>query len=197
MNQFKLAAEVLRQAKSVLVLTGAGISVSAGVSLRDTVEERRKKLSYTKPTLAHEILAKWEHHFPEYLLVTQNTDTLHRRAGSTRLIEIHGSLETEVVRFGEPIDTKLLVQAILFATNADVCLVVGTSARVFPAKSIPLYTKGAIIEINPERTSLSDVSIYLEGTAEELLPALSDAVTSAGGLIGNPVIGRIILENNP
>jgi NAD-dependent deacetylase len=46
------------------------------------------------PNPAHLALARWEALFPSILLVTQNVDNLHQRAGSRRLLELHGSLAT-------------------------------------------------------------------------------------------------------
>lgn len=57
-------------------------------------QRRRQLLSgEVKPNAAHSYLAKFEHEFPgEFLLVTQNVDNLHERAGSKNLLHMHGEL---------------------------------------------------------------------------------------------------------
>ncbi|NVK43018.1 MAG: NAD-dependent protein deacylase [Oceanospirillaceae bacterium] len=56
-------------------------------------ERRRQLLGGVKPNAAHQALARLEREYPgEVLLVTQNIDDLHERAGSRRLIHMHGEL---------------------------------------------------------------------------------------------------------
>lgn len=110
--------------KSVVVLTGAGVSAESGLkTFRDNnglweghrVEEvatpeafyRNPKLVYdfynmrrqqllsgeVHPNLAHKALADFEKNFPgDFLLITQNVDDLHERAGSERVLHMHGEL---------------------------------------------------------------------------------------------------------
>ncbi len=53
---------------------------------------RRRQLKDVKPNLAHEILAELEQHFDVHI-ITQNVDDLHERAGSTKVIHLHGELK--------------------------------------------------------------------------------------------------------
>lgn len=106
----------------LLVLTGAGVSAESGVpTFRDAqglweshpvervatpegfaedprlvwrfYSERRRKAKTVRPNPGHFALAAAEERMGDrFLLVTQNVDGLHRRAGSLRLVEIHGSL---------------------------------------------------------------------------------------------------------
>jgi NAD-dependent deacetylase len=115
--------ETLRNAQSVAVLTGSGISAESGVpTFRDaqtglwaryeptklaTPEAfardsrlvwewyawRRELVEEASPNPGHEALAELERHVPEFVLVTQNVDGLHRRAGSQRVIELHGNIQ--------------------------------------------------------------------------------------------------------
>ncbi len=110
--------------RSIVVLTGAGISAESGIeTFRATdglwanhpVEdvatpegfERNPQLVYQfynqrrrqllsqeiRPNPAHTALARFEHEFDgEFLLVTQNVDNLHERAGSDKLLHMHGEL---------------------------------------------------------------------------------------------------------
>lgn len=112
----------LRQAQRVVVLTGAGISAESGLAtFRDAMtglwahyrpEElasphafrrnpqlvwewyawRRELAQAAAPNPAHLALVALERHVPQVTIVTQNVDGLHRRAGSSRVIELHGSL---------------------------------------------------------------------------------------------------------
>lgn len=85
-------------------------------------------------------------------------------------------LRPDVVWFGEMLDETVLARADAAATTADVCLVVGTSALVHPAASLPLRTRangGVVIEVNPEETPLTRVAeVSLRGKAAEVVPSL-------------------------
>ena len=111
----------LRTAKSVAVLTGAGISAASGIPTfrgasglwkehrpeqlatpeafsRDpeTVWEwydwRRQVIAKAEPNDGHRVLAAWQSRFPQLTLITQNVDGLHERAGSENVIRYHGSI---------------------------------------------------------------------------------------------------------
>ena len=111
----------LRDARSVFVLTGSGISAESGLPTfrgvgglwrthrvealaspegfaRDPVlvwtwyNERRAAHKNAQPSAAHVALANLEHHFPDFTLATQNVDSLHLRAGSRNVLELHGNL---------------------------------------------------------------------------------------------------------
>jgi len=114
--------ERLRAARSVVALTGAGISAESGVpTFRDAqtglwanyrAEElatpeaflknprfvwdwyvwRRQLTSSAEPNAGHFALVRLAELFPEWTLVTQNVDGLHTRAGSRNVIELHGRL---------------------------------------------------------------------------------------------------------
>ncbi len=107
--------------KTVVVLTGAGISAESGIStFRDSgglwdkyeIEEvatpeawqknpglvlefynqRRKQLHEVEPNAAHYALAEMEKQF-NVKIITQNVDDLHERAGSTNVLHLHGELK--------------------------------------------------------------------------------------------------------
>jgi NAD-dependent deacetylase len=109
-------------AKRVTVLTGAGVSAESGVpTFRDaqtglwatfSPEElatprafrrnprlvwewyawRRKTVADARPNSGHLALAELERFVPQFQLITQNVDGLHQRAGSRRVIELHGNI---------------------------------------------------------------------------------------------------------
>ena len=108
---------------SIVILTGAGISAESGVDtfrdkggiwskvdyrdvatpegfardpalVHDFYNQRRRGLASVSPNPAHDALARLEHEFPgSFVLVTQNIDDLHERAGSHRIIHMHGELK--------------------------------------------------------------------------------------------------------
>lgn len=111
----------LASAKSVVVITGAGISAESGVPtfrgesglwkqyraedlatplafqknphlVWEWYDWRRGIIAKSKPNPGHLALAELEKVIPGFLLITQNVDGLHQRAGTRNIIEIHGSL---------------------------------------------------------------------------------------------------------
>jgi NAD-dependent deacetylase len=119
-------AALIRESERAVVFTGAGISVPSGIpDFRspgtgmwegvDPMEvahvdawrrdpdrfwtfygERFAKLVDKRPNRAHEVVAGLERDGRVRAVVTQNIDRLHRAAGSERLLEIHGSIESSV-----------------------------------------------------------------------------------------------------
>jgi NAD-dependent deacetylase len=87
-------------------------------------------------------------------------------------------LRPDVVWFGEPLDPGVFGAAHRAASGAEVCVVIGTSALVHPAASLPLATlaaRGSVVEINPEETPLTRrASHALRGPAAELVPRMLD-----------------------
>jgi NAD-dependent deacetylase len=123
-------ARLLSDAGRVAVLTGAGISAESGVPTfrgaeglwrnfqasdlaspeafaRDPrlvwewYDWRRGLIGRARPNPGHETLARWEHAFADFLLITQNVDGLHPLAGSRRILELHGNIwKTRCTREG-------------------------------------------------------------------------------------------------
>ena len=112
----------LKSARSILFFTGAGISAESGIETfrgkgglwnkmspqelasmdgfmrnPDLVWEwyqyRRKIVRDTGPNPGHAAIVEFETHFDNVTVVTQNVDNLHRRAGSTNILEVHGNIE--------------------------------------------------------------------------------------------------------
>ena len=69
----------------------------------DFYNQRRKQCREAKPNLAHELIAKLETHY-EVTVVTQNVDNLHERAGSTKVIHLHG----ELMKVRSTVDSSLI-----------------------------------------------------------------------------------------
>jgi NAD-dependent deacetylase len=87
-----------------------------------------------------------------------------------------GHLRPDVVLFGEMLPAGAFEAAAIQAQQCELCLVAGTSAVVYPAASIPEIARAAgayLVEVNPERTPLSDLcDEVLTGKAGEILPLL-------------------------
>lgn len=69
----------------------------------DFYNQRRKQCKDAKPNLAHELIAKLEAQY-EVTVVTQNVDNLHERAGSTKVIHLHG----ELMKVRSTVDNSLI-----------------------------------------------------------------------------------------
>jgi len=111
----------IRNATHPVVLTGAGISAESGVPTfrgaggfwkqfraedlatpqafhRDPklvwewYDWRRQMLKDVKPNAGHAFIARWQMRQPEVVLITQNVDGLHDRAGSRNILKLHGDI---------------------------------------------------------------------------------------------------------
>ena len=90
-------------------------------------------------------------------------------------------LKPDVVFFGEPIPWEAQIMSMKESKSCDAVLVIGTSAVVYPAATIPIEAKergATVIEINMESTPLTgEISNYLiAGSAGEIIPAIVEEV---------------------
>ena len=183
--------------KRLVAFTGAGVSAESGIStFRDQgglwekfpIEEvatpdawrrdprkvlnfydmRREQILKAQPNEAHLAIARLEEHF-EVDVVTQNIDDLHERAGSTRVLHLHG----EILKARSTIDPELIVpingptlsygskcpkgsqlrphivwfgeevpqlpEAAAIIMKADILMIIGTSLNVYPAAGLVHY----------------------------------------------------------
>jgi NAD-dependent deacetylase len=124
----KELAELVKRADRIGILTGAGISAESGIptfrgkdglwnkyepSQLATPEAffrepelvwkwylwRMEKIAKAKPNPGHYAISNLERLKPNFLLITQNVDGLHRLAGSKKLVELHGNIFTGKCRF--------------------------------------------------------------------------------------------------
>jgi NAD-dependent deacetylase len=91
-------------------------------------------------------------------------------------------LKPTVIFFGEAIPHRALTRSQILAETADAVLVVGTSAVVYPAASIPMVAKqkGAkVIQFDLEESEFSRIvaDIFIQGKAGEMLPELLQCLT--------------------
>ena len=182
--------------KKLVVFSGAGISAESGVqTFRDSnglwenhrVEDvaspegfernpqmvldfynaRRRQLNEVLPNKAHLILAELEDDF-DVNIITQNVDDLHERAGSTKVIHLHGELkkarpvnsESNIIPWEKDLNlgdlnfegiqlrphivwfgemVPEMDKAIDLCSKADFFLVIGTSMSVYPAAGLIHY----------------------------------------------------------
>ena len=184
--------------KKCVVLTGAGISAESGLqTFRDSgglwegyrVEDvctpeafarspqtvidfynaRRRAAAAAEPNAAHFALADLERAY-DVQIITQNVDDLHERAGSGKVLHLHGELnklrstvdENEILPWrgdqtladcdsrGYPLRphivwfgeaVPLIEEAVRLVEAADIVIVVGTSLKVYPAASLLHYAR--------------------------------------------------------
>ena len=95
-----------------------------------------------------------------------------------------GLIKSDTVMFGEPIPPDAISRSFDEARLADCCLVIGTSAVVYPAAEVPMIVRrngGHLIEINPLESAISRYcDVALRAPAGEIMPLLVDAVRSTG-----------------
>ncbi|MBE6229786.1 MAG: NAD-dependent deacylase [Bacteroidales bacterium] len=185
--------------KKIVVLSGAGVSAESGIrTFRDSnglweeyrvedvasidgwrrnkelvldfYNQRRRALKDAEPNRAHEIIAELEEKY-RVCVVTQNVDNLHERAGSKRVIHLHGELTKarstkdeeksydigyNDIHLGDMApdggqmrpfivwfgeSVPKLSEAAKEVQTADILIIIGTSLNVYPAAGLVNYTK--------------------------------------------------------
>jgi NAD-dependent deacetylase len=95
--------------------------------------------------------------------------------------ECGGLLKSDTVSFGEPIPPDLLRQCAEHSARADLVIVAGTSATVYPAAGFALEVKergGKLVEVNLYESDITPICDHsLRGTSAETLPALLEAIS--------------------
>lgn len=183
--------------KKLVVLSGAGISAESGIAtfrdsgglweghaiedvatpqawqknkalVLDFYNERRKNALTALPNAGHEVLATLEEYF-EVVIITQNVDNLHEKAGSSHVLHLHGELfksrstldsslvypiEGWALQLGDRCEkgsqlrphivwfgeaVPMIDKAISITKTADIFVVVGTSLQVYPAAGLLDY----------------------------------------------------------
>ena len=218
-DNYKKAADIIREGEAV-VFSGAGISTDSGIpdfrsptglwnqanfiSLAsiDALYERRsefiefyrKRLSKIKlanPNRSHEIVAKLEEMGLVTNVITQNIDRLHHKAGSKKIIEIHGNLDEAYCRTCKSIFPSSILDAVEMCPNcggaigpnivlfgeampdcfndaieiikqAKTCIVVGSSLSVYPAAAIP----ETALKFNEKLIIINKTRTHLDGFAD-------------------------------
>ncbi len=191
------ATSLLREAQSVVVFTGAGVSAESGLATYrsgdnaiwsaanferyanprgyranlpasyEWYRQRALAAAAAQPNAAHRAIARLASLVPGLTVITQNVDSLHLRAGSKDVIELHGHLRDarcdpcerrfawhhapagpecpdcggmlrpDVVMFEEVLSETDLGRARDAAARCEVLISVGTSNLVWPARELP------------------------------------------------------------
>ena len=183
--------------KNLVVLSGAGMSAESGIStFRDSgglwesydvmkvasiegwyedpelilrfYNERRRQLKDCQPNKGHLILAEMEKYY-QISVITQNVDNLHERAGSSRVIHLHGELTKACSSVNKELvydigyedinpedkaedgsrlrpfivwfgePVPMIEQAARIVSKADTLVIIGTSLQVYPAAGLLNY----------------------------------------------------------
>ncbi len=208
------AARALAGSRSLAMLTGAGISAESGVpTFRDAQTGlwarfdplqlatptafaihpklvwdwyawRRELVAKVQPNPAHDALVEIERRVPDCLLITQNIDDLHRRAGSRKLVELHGNIgRVKCSREGTVVENWDLV-----GDEVPHCAICGALLRpdvVWFEEMLPPDALAAA-EAMARRCDL----MLVVGTSAEVYPAAAlPSIAKASG--------AIVIEINP
>ncbi len=204
-----LAAIRRASPRRVVVFTGAGVSADSGIPtfrgegglwrnyraedlatpeafardprlVLEWYEWRRGLVRAAEPNAAHRAIARLD----DAIVVTQNVDGLHARAGSRHVIELHGNIfrtrragayeRPDVVWFGEMLPPEAIAAAVEAIANADLLLIIGTSGVVYPAAGLVADYRGLSIEINPQPRMACTFSIAAK--AAQATPPIVDAI---------------------
>lgn len=224
----------------IVVLSGAGISAESGIKtfrdsnglwegydvmqvaspqgwnddyelVLDFYNQRRKQALTAKPNQGHKIIAELEKQF-EVVVITQNVDNLHEKAGSKHVVHLHGelfksrsSIDPNLIyavdgwqlNVGEQCEkgsqlrpnivwfgepVPLMDEAISETLTADVFIVVGTSLQVYPAAGLLEYVKATSLQF------IVDPNMPTVSPHENLM------FIEEGGAIGMEKVKQILLS---
>jgi len=187
--------EILAKAKSVAILTGAGVSAESGIAtFRDPdglwsrfnpaelasasgfmsnpelvwqwYNYRRNIIYSAKPNPGHHAIAEMEDLYHDFTLITQNVDGLHQTAGSKKVYELHGSIiQNHCFDCNKPYDEEIDVSSKKLAT----CNSCGGKIRpsvVWFGEMLPEKT----LRESERAAGNSDV-FFSMGTSGEVFPA--------------------------
>lgn len=224
----------------IVILTGAGISAESGLKtfrdsdglwegydimevaspsgwerntakVLDFYNQRRKQLLEVTPNKAHKALVSLEENY-KVSIVTQNIDDLHERAGSSRVIHLHGELLKVRSTFDEDLvlDWKkdlnigdfcehhhqlrpdvvwfgeavsMFPKAIAIVEDADILIIIGTSMQVYPA--------AALLDFVEENTP-----IYFIDPKPAIQARKSIIIINEQATLGVPKLVKDLLQNN-
>ncbi len=224
--------------KKVVVLTGAGISAESGINtfrgsdglweghdimevaspvgwkndpalVLDFYNKRRSQLLTVQPNLAHRSLVSLEKTH-EVIIITQNVDDLHERAGSSTVVHLHGELLKVRSQLDENLvldwrtdltigdfcehnsqlrphivwfgeEVPMLEHAIQITEQADILMIIGTSMQVYPAASL--------LQFAPQNTPIYFIDPNPAISAKENLTILAEKAS-----VGVPEVVQELTE---
>ncbi len=235
MKMFELIKDRIKNIEKVVFVTGAGISQESGIPtfrgkeglwrnhdpmklatidafydnpklVWEWYNERRKNIFQAQANQGHKAIAELEK-YAQVVVLTQNIDGLHQKAGSSQVLELHGNivrikcsvcdfkdevwteisespplckcgnmLRPDVVWFGESLPQNVWEKAMIFASECDLMVIVGTSLVVSPANTLPIYAQqnnAIMVEVNPENTEISsNMDLVIKDSSTVALPKL-------------------------
>ncbi|MEM6985249.1 MAG: NAD-dependent protein deacetylase, partial [Pseudomonadota bacterium] len=197
-----------------LVLTGAGISIASGLPayrddagrwqhaqpmqhrdfVTDDAARRRywsramlgwQAFSSASPSAVHTVLAAWQAAAKVGLIATQNVDTLHQRAGSTKVVDLHGRLDQVVCLDCGDTSTRADMQARLRKANPDIQ--VDSNTLVKPDGDVGFELDDAHFDV-PVCSQCSgrlkpDVVFYGDTVPAERVASVRRALDDSGALL--------------
>jgi NAD-dependent deacetylase len=224
--------------EKLVVLTGAGISAESGIKtfrddnglweghdimevaspvgwkdnpekVLDFYNQRRRQLLEVEPNLAHFAIAELEKKY-QVDIVTQNVDDLHERAGSSKVIHLHGELLKVRSSFDEDLvmdwkkdlnagdlceynhqlrphivwfgeEVPMFPRAAEITEQADILIVVGTSMQVYPA--------AALLEFVSQNSV-----IYFIDPSPAILPGQGISIIKETATVGVPRLVQDLLN---
>ncbi len=190
----------LNKYRNIVFFTGAGMSAESGVptyrgrggtwskynweeyACQDAFDHdpekvlkfhelRRKSVLECQPHAGHFKIAELAKQHPGIVIVTQNIDGMHQRAGSGNVTELHGSvwrvrcpehgitedigetykscaceicgawLRPDIIWFGDSLDQNVIIKAVSLIGQCDLFVSIGTSGVVMPAAGFPRIAK--------------------------------------------------------
>jgi NAD-dependent deacetylase len=204
----------LMQARSVVAFTGAGVSAESGVPTFRSPEgiwakfkpeelasmggfmrnpelvwewyaHRKRIMRKVRPNPGHEALARLERLVPRLTVVTQNIDGLHHRAGSSAVLELHGSIERN---YCMACGRRHSNEEVLAGTGVPHCLQCGGMVRpdvVWFGEQLPEEEWEGAVRVS----GAADV-FYSIGTSAVVYPAASLPLVALDA-------GAYVVEVNP
>lgn len=199
--------------KKIVVFTGAGISEESGLKtfrdagglwenyrieevatpegwhrnpkmVLDFYNQRRKQIIHARPNAAHEAVARLQDKY-DVEVITQNIDNLHERAGSRKILHLHGEimkarstadpnlvydLNSEEIKYGDKCEkgsqlrphivwfgetVPEMEKAYFIAQKADIFIVIGSSLNVYPAAGVVDFAPANILKFLVDPADLS------------------------------------------
>lgn len=193
-SRISKAAELIKNSKSTVILTGAGISTESGIpdfrsksglwkkykpeeygtieafkknprKVWDMILEMRSVISNSKPNIAHEALVELEDKDFVSGIITQNIDGFHQDAGSENVIELHGNFKNLVCTVCQRYSETFIEQKL---HSCPFCYSVLKPDFLFFGEEI----KKELIDKSLELINSCDVFIIV-GTSLNVMPAAS------------------------
>lgn len=229
--------------KKIVVLTGAGISAESGIKtfrdsnglwenhrvedvatpeawqmnpalVLDFYNQRRAQLLQVQPNEGHLELARLQKNY-DVQIVTQNVDDLHERAGSNKVLHLHGELRKarssryehlvyswdHDIRLGDKCErgaqlrphivwfgepVPMLEKAAELASHADIFLIVGTSLQVYPAAGLMRFAPPEIPFYYVDPRPQTNPDLEALPNLNIIAEPASTGVKKAAGLLRQP-----------